>query len=103
HLSDLHPQYLGDKEVFHCPADASPGSPGVPWATADPQFPSSYVYEMSTDAAPFPSSWLGPPALGEKPTWRDNNRRERIAYGDLVPVIRCFHHGAFRLNVTPSG
>ena len=38
HLSDLYPQYLTDKSVFHCPADPSPGQPDF-GTVADPRLP----------------------------------------------------------------
>src|SRR5207249_8519135 len=39
HLSDLYPKYLSDKTVFHCPADATSGTPL--FGKADPNLPIS--------------------------------------------------------------
>jgi D-alanyl-D-alanine carboxypeptidase len=103
HLSDLHPEYLTDRALFHCPADRSEGSPGVGWATTDPGLPISYFFEMSLEPAPFPRNWLGPRQTGEKPTWRENKQGEQISFGDRVPVVRCFHHGHLHLNLTLAG
>ena len=47
-LSDLHPRYVPDKKLFHCPADPSPeGSPGRRWV----------IYAGSNDGSRVPPGW----------------------------------------------
>jgi tetratricopeptide (TPR) repeat protein len=110
HLSDLHPKYVADKRLFHCPADPSPGKPGYAGAATDPGMPISYLYEMSLakNAAGF---MLGPGPQGDSATWRDVKMAQRQYFGDRVPVARCWHHAAaapaggepLTLNLTLAG
>lgn len=117
HLSDLVPRYITDKTLLHCPADRSPGKPGVGgkgWPTvsfpADPKLPISYSYDMSL--APNPRGiFLGPLPAGGAATWRALRMAQRVNYGDRAPMVRCWHHWYTRaahgqsivLNLTPSG
>jgi peroxiredoxin len=101
HLSDLYPRYLTDKKLLHCPADASPGEPGLegkvpaPIAPpADPRLPISYSYTMSTV---IPHATFGTPTLESSRgpwNWRAQMLGQREWYGDWVPVVRCWHHVA---------
>jgi CubicO group peptidase (beta-lactamase class C family) len=103
HLSDLHPKYLPDKEILHCPADTSPGSPGYGFED-DPRLPTSYFYAMSTDLSwdPGPPQ-LGPDHPGQKLTWRERRMSQRIYFGNRVPMVSCAHHKGRYLHLTPTG
>jgi len=100
-LSDLYPRYLTDKKLLHCPADPSPGEPGLegkvppPIAPpADPKLPISYSYTMSTV---IPHATFGTPTLGPSRgpwSWREQMLEHREWYGEWVPVVRCWHHVA---------
>ena len=96
-LSDLHPRYVPDKKLFHCPADPSPeGSPGRRFVRPDPKMPCSYSYEFNAHPSgglpsplgPFPKSDLGE-GWG---TCRHVMTAQTNFYGGQVPVVRCFHH-----------
>ena len=103
HLSDLYPQYLTDKSVFHCPADPSPGQPDF-GSVADPRLPISYLYEMSTDRSGPMGVQLGPQRSGPDATWRQDKEAQRVNFGDWVPVVSCRHHpAAGLLNLTLTG
>lgn len=117
-LSDLYPGYLTDRKRLHCPADPSPGEPGlegkVPAPIAPPsdsRLPISYSYTMSTV---IPHATFGTPSLGPSRgpwSWRAQMLEQREWYGEWVPVVRCWHHVAvdrvYRetgvLNLTLSG
>jgi CubicO group peptidase (beta-lactamase class C family) len=101
-LSDLYPKCLADKEVFHCPGDASPGSPAIRDIT-DPKMPISYLYEMSVQESPFPGVYLGPRRTRSRLTWREGGLLARLNFGDRVPLVRCVHHDGTFLSLTASG
>lgn len=104
-LSDLCPIYLRDASLLHCPADRSAGTPIVRGVPSDP-VPTSYVYEMSTAAAP-PGLSLGlaPEQPAGPATWRDVKLHDRTTFGDRVPVVSCWHHlsHGYRAYLTPAG
>ena len=89
-LSDLHPKYLPDASVFICPADDEDGKAGFLPNTdlvaiskiigrigflqdIDPRMPVSYTYELA-------------------PEYRDKKNEQRLVFGDVIPLIRCWHH-----------
>lgn len=89
-LSDLHPKYLPDASVFVCPADDEAGKAGFLPNTdlvaisqiigrigflrdIDPRMPVSYGYELA-------------------PEYRDKKNEQRLVFGDVIPLVRCWHH-----------
>lgn len=100
HLSELYPDYLKDRALLHCPADPSGGTTRFPGIEPDP-VPTSYLYEMSLAQKPF-GLLLGPPPGGKISTWRDLKIAHRVHFGDLVPVVSCWHHvrQGYRQNLT---
>ena len=89
-LSDLHPKYLPDASVFICPADDEDGQAGFLPNTdlvaiskiigrigflqdIDPRMPVSYGYALA-------------------PEYRDKKNEQRLVFGDVIPLIRCWHH-----------
>ncbi len=92
-LSDLVPDYLSS-EMLLCPNDAGHKSPYSP----DPKLPCSYGWEFS--AEPIPPGW--------DPTgrtlYRDWKGEQIKVFGDIVPMVRCYHHGSERvLNLSAGG
>ncbi|MDE0687386.1 MAG: sigma-70 family RNA polymerase sigma factor [Candidatus Poribacteria bacterium] len=71
-LSDLHPQYLPDANILICPADTNGGKAGYP-LNVDPKMSVSYGYEFN-------------------PEYRTYKSRQRLVYGDDMPLVRCRHH-----------
>ena len=71
-LSDLHPKYLPDPNILICPADISGGKAGYP-LNIDPKMSVSYGYEFH-------------------PEYRMYKSRQRLVYGDDMPLVRCRHH-----------
>jgi regulation of enolase protein 1 (concanavalin A-like superfamily) len=88
-LSDLVPGYLKAETLF-CPDDRSHKSSYWP----DPELPCSYCYE------------LNPTELGSRPpldkTMLHYKTLQRGLFGDVVPIVRCFHHGRV-LNLAWDG
>ncbi len=84
-LSDLVPKYLADGNVLICPVCLRTGQTEAP-PLADPNLPSSYLYEFS----PVP---LGK-ALTNAPgrTRREWRRRQMGLVGSVVPLVRCRLH-----------
>lgn len=96
-LSDLFPQYIKDKSIFHCPADPSEGSPGRSFGHKDPKMPMSYSYEFSADDSHGLPAPLGPHPKPDRTGggWGSDrllNTWLGQYWGDQVPVVRCFHH-----------
>jgi len=92
-LSALIPGYLDEKTLL-CPNDASHNSRFYP----DPKLACSYCWEFSS--SPVPPSW--------DPTGRmlcrDWKKRQVKFFGDIVPMLRCLHHGSKKvLNLSASG
>ena len=95
-LSDLHPEYLKDKAYLLCPADKDNGNPklrGNPRYVPDPkidgEIPTSYDYQLHH-------------AFGYEPYIN----ADRAFYGDVVPIVRCWHHQSNKfstLNLDFSG
>jgi len=81
-LSDLVPDYAS-QEMLLCPNDPDRQSPYSP----DPNLPCSYSWEMSS--LPIPSGW--DPNGGT--LYRDWKLRQARLFGDVVPAVRCVHHG----------
>ena len=71
-LSDLHPQYLPDANILICLADTNGGKAGYP-LNVDPKMSVSYGYEFH-------------------PEYRTYKSRQRLVYGDDMPLVRCRHH-----------
>ena len=71
-LSDLHPKYLPEANILICPADTSGGKAGYP-LNVDPKMSVSYGYEFN-------------------PGYRTYKSRQRLMYGDAMPLVRCRHH-----------
>jgi hypothetical protein len=92
-LCDLVPKYLSQETLF-CPNDPDHTSPS--WAFPDPKLRCSYCYEYSPAKAP--SHWV---AVGGM-RMRDLKDLERRFFGEVVPIVRCFHHG-LALNVAFNG
>ena len=71
-LSDLHPKYLPDANILICLADTNGGKAGYP-LNVDPKMSVSYGYEFH-------------------PEYRTYKSRQRLVYGDDMPLVRCRHH-----------
>jgi tetratricopeptide (TPR) repeat protein len=93
-LSDLYPRYLKDKSALHCPADPTPGDPGLPVLPHDSRIPTSYLYGMSRERVPETITGLqlldGRAGMGL--TWRDVRTTQALRFGGLVPLVTCIHH-----------
>ncbi len=89
-LSDLHPKYLPDASVFICSADDEEGKAGfLPnidlvaigkiigrigfLGDIEPRMPVSYGYELA-------------------PEYREKKIEQRLVFGDVIPLVRCWHH-----------
>ena len=89
-LSDLYPKYLPDASVFICPADDEEGKAGFLPNTdlvaiskiigrigflgdIEPRMPVSYGYELA-------------------PEYREKKIEQRLVFGDVIPLVRCWHH-----------
>ena len=89
-LSDLHPKYVPDASVFICPADDEDGKAGfLPnidlvaigkiigrigfLGDIEPRMPVSYGYELA-------------------PEYREKKIEQRLVFGDVIPLVRCWHH-----------
>ena len=71
-LSNLHPKYLPDADIFLCPTDKLGGKPIVT-RNADPKMPVSYSYYF-------------------RPNNRAQIKEDRFVYGDVIPLVGCRHH-----------
>jgi TolB protein len=91
-LSDLVPDYLSNGVLF-CPSDAE----HVALYSPDPKLPCSYSWQFS--AKPIPTGW--------DPTgrtlYRDWKAQQVELFGDVVPMVRCSHHGGPYLNLSVGG
>jgi len=92
-LSDLVPDYLGE-ETLLCPSDPDYKAQYSP----DPKLPCSYSWELSSDRIP----------VGWDPTrrtlYRDWKTQQARLFGDVVPMVRCHHHGDQKvLNLSMGG
>ncbi|MDE0469130.1 MAG: redoxin domain-containing protein [Candidatus Poribacteria bacterium] len=71
-LSNLHPKYLPDADIFLCPTDKLGGKP-IFTRNADPKMPVSYSYYF-------------------RPNNRAQIKEDRFVYGDVIPLVGCQHH-----------
>lgn len=83
-LSDLVPDYL-TKEALLCPDDTT----YTTMTCVDPKLPCSYNFEFSITPT-------GPT------TFRDWKLEQMKLFGDVVPLVRCHHHGK-HLNFSVGG
>jgi beta-lactamase regulating signal transducer with metallopeptidase domain/regulation of enolase protein 1 (concanavalin A-like superfamily) len=88
-LSQLVPGYLGQATLF-CPDDTSHKSRY--WS--DPNLPCSYCYELN------PTELRGRPPRDK--TMLHYKTLQRNLFGDVVPIVRCFHHERL-LNLSWDG
>jgi beta-lactamase regulating signal transducer with metallopeptidase domain/regulation of enolase protein 1 (concanavalin A-like superfamily) len=88
-LSQLVPGHLG-QEILFCPDDTSHKSRY--WS--DPNLPCSYCYELN------PTELRSRPPLDE--TMLHYKNLQRKLFGDVVPIVRCFHHERV-LNLSSDG
>jgi hypothetical protein len=88
-LSQLVPRYLGPQTLF-CSRDPSRKSSYWP----DPNLPCSYCYELN------PTELSSRPPLDK--TMRHYKTLQRKLFGDVVPIVRCFHHSRV-LNLSWDG
>jgi thiol-disulfide isomerase/thioredoxin len=91
-LSDLVPDYL-DSKVLLCPEDPQRRSQFAP----DPKLPCSYSWQFSD--RPIPRGW----DPSGKTLFRDWKTEQVKLFGDIVPMVRCNHHGEQYLNLTVGG
>ena len=88
-LSDLVSDYLS-KEDLLCPSDPSRTRAVYP----DPKLPCSYTYEF----CPAQVS-----VAGGRMSCRDWKTQQVEFFGDIVPMVRCLHHGSMSVNVSIAG
>jgi len=88
-LSDLVPDYFS-KELLLCPSDPSRTRAVYP----DPKLPCGYTYEF----CPAQVS-----VAGGRMSCRDWKTQQVEFFGDIVPVVRCLHHGSMSVNVSIAG
>ena len=81
-LSDLVPQYLS-AEALACPNDPDHTAPYFP----DPKLPCSYGFEFS------PTSYGGDAGPLSNKTAAEWKTAQMKLFGNVVPVVRCHHHG----------
>ncbi len=117
-LSDLHPRYLDNRQVYLCPADRSRGADGARPADIgfeapqleeldDPNLPCSYEYQFAGRAvsAQWDYRGYGITNVPANATWKEV-KFAQMRYGDInhpgaydqtvFPMMRCFHHWATR-------
>jgi protocatechuate 3,4-dioxygenase beta subunit len=85
-LSDLVPTYLKEEDLF-CPDDRKHTSAYTP----DPALPCSYCWELSNGR--IAGNW----DREGKTTNREWKLRQTRLFGDVVPIVRCMHHGNDRV------
>ncbi len=85
-LSDLHPKYLTDEDLLVCPADVVGGNPRLggnrfyfPDPARDGKIPGSYDYQFH-------------PSYHRNESIIKIIKDRRAFYGDVVPLVRCWHH-----------
>jgi len=88
-LSQIVPDHLGPA-TFLCPDDTSHKSRYWP----DPNLPCSYCYELN------PTELRSRPPLDK--TMLHYKTLQRRLFGEVVPIVRCFHHGVV-LNLSWDG
>jgi hypothetical protein len=99
YLSDLYPQYIGDTNVFLCPAPHS--SDIIPFSQIrDAKMQIDYSYEFNANPAQgLFGGYQGPMTMA------DFKGLQMAAVGGNVPILRCFLHGLGQrvLNVSFDG
>jgi thiol-disulfide isomerase/thioredoxin len=92
-LSELVPDYL-DHETLFCPEDTEHTS----LYSSDPKLPCSYGWHFSDK--PIQSAW---DPTG-KTRYREFKTEQIKVFGNIVPMVRCYHHGSNRiLNLSAGG
>jgi len=91
-LSDLVPGYLS-AEALACPSDSEKRAAYFP----DPKLPCSYGYEFSPTRYGDNAGVLSGKTASE---WKTAQMK---LFGDVVPVVRCHHHGDNTLNLGYGG
>lgn len=90
-LSDLVPGYL-DAESLLCPDDPTHKAEYSP----DPKLPCSYSWELSS----LPNAW----DPTQRTSYQDWKIQQARLFGDVVPIVRCHHHGSdMVLNLSMGG
>jgi thiol-disulfide isomerase/thioredoxin len=93
-LSDLVPTYLKQETLF-CPHDKEHTAPSY---SSDPKMPCSYGWQFS--GKPIQQKW---DPTG-KTLFRDWKREQVKVFGDIVPMVRCYHHDQYGiLNLSAGG
>jgi len=94
-LSDLFPKYLTDKAILLCPSDTTGGTTKYyTERSCDPKLPCSYSYQFNGGGkdidvySPKEGNWSD---LGQS-TWKAAKLLQVEWYGNIVPLIRCYHH-----------
>lgn len=90
-LSGLVPDYLDGKDLL-CPIHGRPQAAYWP----DPKLPCSYTYEFS--ATTLSNNWGAVSGM----VCRDWKTKQVKLFGDVVPMIRCFHQ-PYVLSLTSGG
>ncbi|MCU0873268.1 MAG: hypothetical protein MUE50_13085 [Pirellulaceae bacterium] len=90
-LSDLVPDYLENKDLL-CPIHGKVIAAYWP----DPKLPCSYTYEFS--ATRLTNNWGAVSGM----VCRDWKTKQVKLFGDVVPMIRCFHQ-PYVLSLTSGG
>jgi len=101
-LSDLYPKYLKAPQLLLCPADETGGVPAHFTTYKEPKMPCSYLYEFN----PMPLASVGGffDIVPEKDYTNKEIKKIQLKYfGNLVPVVRCRHHGKQVLNLGYGG
>jgi len=110
-LSNLFPKYYGSAPGYVCPADWSKGKDGsVPDTVrgTDTKFMSGFQYPSTNDISSnhnrlrnkdievcsYLYQFCGANCGWASGTWREAMEKKRKEYGEKVPLIRCFWHGA---------
>ena len=92
-LSDLVPDYLSG-ETLLCPNDIELKTQYAP----DPKLPCSYSWQLSSDQVPRDWDPTG------RMLYRDWKAQQIKFFGDVVPMVRCHHHGDQKvLNLSMGG
>ncbi len=92
-LSDLVPDHITNDALL-CSNDPRHKAKYSP----DPKLPCSYAWEFSS--ARIPSGW----DPTRRTLYRDWKTQQVRLFGDVVPMVRCHHHGSNRvLNLSTAG
>jgi thiol-disulfide isomerase/thioredoxin len=95
-LSDLHPKYIADTNLFLCPTALRLGQE-IPFPELrDPNLLVQFGYEFSARPIQGMFGYSGPMTMGE---WK---RMQMEVAGGVVPILRCFAYDQV-LNVSFDG